>query len=261
MLKNNLKLAWRHLKKNRGFTLINLSGLALGLAAAMAVILYVQDELSYESFHRKSDRIYWANLYAEFDGQPFRLGSMPNALGPFVQGRIPEVEEAVRIFPHKYGQTAFLRCEEENYTEERLYWADPNIFDVFSLELTSGLPEKVLARANTVVISTSAARKYFGAQNPVGKTIKVDNQYDLEITGLFEALPSNTHFPFEIVASISTLGYDEPERLSWGNASFPTFLLLHPQSSPEAVEAKIGEQMRQETTGNGLQKGSPRLCV
>ncbi|MCB0581595.1 MAG: ABC transporter permease [Phaeodactylibacter sp.] len=244
MFQTNLKLAWRRLKKNRGFTLVNLAGLALGLAAALAVILYIQDELSYESFHEKAGRIYRANLYAEFDGQPFHLGSMPNALAPFVKGRIPEVEQALRIFPHKYGQTAFIRIGEENFTEERLYWADPNLFDVFSLELQSGRPEKALARANTAVLSTAAAKKFFGNQDPVGQTIKVDNQYELSITGVFESLPPNTHYPFEAIASISTLGYDEPEKLSWGNASFPTFLLLHPQANPEAVEAKIGEELR-----------------
>ncbi len=243
MFSTNLKIAWRHLRKNRGFSLINLMGLAFGLAAAMAVVLYVQDELSYETFHEKMDRIVRVNLEAEFDGVPFKLDAAPNAVAPMIEERIPEVQEAVRVFPHKFGETAFVRADEQNFTEDHFFWADSNLFKVFTLPLQLGSEETALARVNTVVLSASTAQRYFGNQNPIGQTIRVDGTYDLEVTGVFENLPSNTHYPFDLIGSFHSISLGKPDRLSWGNASFKTFLLLNEETEPSGVEAKIEEAL------------------
>ncbi len=144
MTLTHLKMAWRHLQKDRSFTLVNLFGLAIGLAAAMAVILYVQDELSYEAFHERSDRITRAQLHAEFDGQPFRLDAAPNAVAPWLARDIPEVEEAVRVFAHNFGEPASVRVGTTNFVEPVFYWADGNLLDVFTLELRSGMPVEAL---------------------------------------------------------------------------------------------------------------------
>lgn len=241
MFHTHLKIALRHLRKNRAFALINLFGLAIGLAAALAVILYVQDEWSYEAFHEKADRIARVNIEATFDGKLWRIDSAPNAAAAFLEESIPEVEQAVRIFPHKYGETAFVRAGEQNFTEDQFYWADPNVFEVFSLPLVSGVSSEALARVNTAILSEATAKRYFGSQNPVGKTIKVDNEYDLEVTGIFRDLPNNTHFPFEVIGSFQTLPNGKPENNSWGNASFLTFLLLNEQAEVAGVEEKIAE--------------------
>lgn len=242
----NLKIAWRHLRKNRGFTLINLLGLAFGLAAALAVVLYVQDELSYESFHERADRIVRVNLEAEFDGQRFTLDAAPNAAAPMLKQRLPEVREAVRVFPHKFGETAFVRAGEQNFAENNFYWADSTLLDVFTLRLQAGRPQDALDRVNTVLLSASTARRYFGDDNPVGKTIRVDGQYDLEVSGVFADLPANTHYHFDLIGSFQSLNFGKPEGLSWGNASFKTFLLLNSGVTPAAVEAKIQQAIAAE---------------
>lgn len=239
MLWTHFKMALRHLQKNRSFSLINIMGLAFGLAAAMAVLLYVQDEWSYESFHERADRIVRLNLEADFDGKSLKLDAVPNASASFIRRQIPEVEEVVRVFPHKFGETAFIRAGTDNYVEPHLYWADSTLFDVFSLDMQPGAPARPLARANTAVLSASAARRFFGAQNPVGQTIRIDNTINLEITGVFDDLPSNTHWPLEVVGSFQTIGFGKPGKESWGNASFPTFLLLHSQTDTKTLEAKI----------------------
>jgi putative ABC transport system permease protein len=243
---NTMKIAWRQLKKNRVFSLINLSGLALGLAAALAVLLYVRDELAYEAFHEKSERIARAHLSASFDGRDMRLANVPNAAGPFIAQRIPEVEQATRVFPHRFGERAFIRRGDAVFTESRLYWGDPNVFEVFSLRLTAGAAPEALTRPHTAVLSSSAARRYFGGEDPIGQTLKVDNAIDLEITGIFEDLPANTHFPIQVLGAFSTIGFGKPENESWGNASFPTFLLLRPGADLAAAEAKIVEALSRE---------------
>ncbi len=243
MLSTNLKIAWRHLRKNRGFSLINLLGLAFGLAAALAVVLYVKDELSFEAFHEKADRIMRVNLFAEFDGKAFNLDTAPNAAAPLLKERIPEAEEVVRVFPHKYGEIAFVRASEQNFSEDNFFWADPNLFDVFTIPLRSGNAETALNRVNTVVLSAATARRYFSGQDPMGQTIRVDGEYDLEVTGVFDDLPANTHYPFELIGSFQTIPKGKPERLSWGDASYSTFMLLNPSASQAAVETKISEAL------------------
>jgi putative ABC transport system permease protein len=243
MLSTHLKIAWRQLQKNRSFSLINVLGLAFGLAAAMAVLLFIQDEWSYEAFHERADRIVRINLEASFDGNELKLEAVPNATAPFVRRQIPEVEEVVRLFPHKFGETAFIRAGSDDFTASHLYWADSTLFDVFTLRLRPGAAANPLSRTNTAVLSTSAARRFFGDENPVGKTIRVDNAVDLEITGVFEDLPANTHWPMEVVGSFHTIGFGKSGNESWGNASFPTFLLLNPLADPAQVEAKIAEAM------------------
>lgn len=246
MLSKNLKLAWRHLLKNRSFGLINLFGLAFGLAAAMAVLLYVQDELAYESFHERADNIYRVNLEATFDGQTMKLGAVPNATADLLKRKIPEVREVVRVFPHAFGQPASVQAGENTFVENRLYWVDSTLFKVFTLELTQGTQAEALHRGNTAIISQSTARRYFGKKNPVGQTIRVDNSRNLEVTGVFKDLPSHTHYPFSILAYFPSIRFGKPENFSWGNASFMTFALLHNEVAPTAVEKKIAEAMTSE---------------
>lgn len=244
MLRNHLKLALRHFTKNVSFSLINLFGLAFGLAAAFAVLLYVQDELSYESFHENAENIVRVNLVATMDGSQLKLGTAPNHAAPFLQEKLPEIREALRVFPHNFGETASITVENQNFIEDRLYWSDPNLFDVFTLDLLPGAAPDPLARTNTAILSESSARKYFRNQNPVGKTISVDNSHELEITGVFRDLPANTHLPFGIIGSFQTISLGKPDRLSWGNASFYTFLLLHPETGVAEMEAKIAEALK-----------------
>ncbi|MEM6768212.1 MAG: ABC transporter permease, partial [Bacteroidota bacterium] len=239
MLLTSLKLALRHISQNISFTLINLIGLSVGLAAAFAVLLYVQFETSYESFHQKADRIARLSVSFTSDGNTIAIGSAPNKAAPFLQERLPEIQEALRILPHNYGESASITVNNENFIEEHLYWADPSLFEVFTMDMVSGNPQNALSRINTVILSESNAKKYFGEEEAMGKILKVDNRYDLEVTGIFKDLPVQTHLPMEMIASFETNPLGKPDRLSWGNASFYTFFLLQDLNSLPALRSKI----------------------
>jgi putative ABC transport system permease protein len=239
MFKNYLKVAFRHFTKNQSFSLINLFGLAVGLAAAIAVFLYVQDELSYESHHEKAAQIVRVNIEANFDGEAFKLGTTPNRIAPFLKEQLPEIKEALRVFPHNFGESASVRVANENFVEPKLYWADPNLFEVLTLPLIDGDPKTALDRTNTVIISESSAKRFFGTENPIGKTLEIDSRHKMEVTGVFKDMPANTHLPFNVIGAFQTINFGKPERLSWGNASFYTFLLLNQGTDIAALEDKV----------------------
>jgi putative ABC transport system permease protein len=245
MLLNYFSLAFRHLSKNKLFSAINLLGLAFGLAAAIAVLLYVQDEISYERFHRKAERIVRVETSYEYDNQQRILGTAPNVLASFLQEYLPEVETATRVFANNFTGEANVRADQRNYAESRMYWADSNVFQVFSFQMLQGA-EAALARPGTAILSESTARRYFGAQEPLGQMIRVDNFIDLEVAGVFADFPANTHTPFEIVGSFQSINFGKPEQYSWGNASFYTYLLVRPDAPDLSVlNERIGQLVRQ----------------
>lgn len=239
MWRNHLKSSLRHFWHNKFFSLVNLMGLSIGLAAALLIILYVLDELSYEKHHEQADQIVRVEVEANFEGSEMKLATAPNRTAPFLKEQLPEVKEAVRVFPHNFGESASITIDNENFVETKLYWADSNLFRVFTIPLQQGDPNTALIRTNTVILSERAAARYFGNQNPIGKVLKIDNRYDMEVTGVFQDMPSNTHLNFEMVGAFPTIPLGKPERLSWGNASFYTFLLMHNGVEVADLEQKI----------------------
>lgn len=239
MWRNHLKSSLRHFWHNKFFSLVNLMGLSIGLAAALLIILYVLDELSYEKHHEQAERIVRVEVEANFEGSTMKLGTAPNRTAPFMKEQLPEVKEAVRVFPHNFGESASISIGNENFVETQLYWADSNLFKIFTIPLQRGNPSTALNRTNTIILSTQAANRYFGDQNPIGQILKIDNRYDMEVTGVFADLPGNTHLDFEMIGAFSTIPLGKPERLSWGNASFYTFLLMHDGVAAETLEQKM----------------------
>ncbi|MBX2873956.1 MAG: ABC transporter permease [Saprospiraceae bacterium] len=241
MWRNHLKSSLRHFWHNKFFSLINLMGLSIGLAAALLIILYVLDELSFEKHHEQADQIVRIEIEANFEGSTMKLAKAPNRTAPFLKEQLPEVKEAVRVFPHNFGESASITVGNQNFVETKLFWADSNLFKVFTLPLQQGDSNTALARSNTVILSAKAAARYFGQQNPVGQVLKIDNRYDMEVTGVFEDVPSNTQLDFEMIGAFPTIPLGQPRRLSWGNSSFLTFLLLHQGVDQSSLEAKISE--------------------
>lgn len=239
MWRNHLRSSLRHFWHNKFFSLINLSGLSIGLAAALLIILYVLDELSFEKHHQQADQIVRIEVEANFEGSTMKLAKAPNRAAPFLKAQLPEVKEAVRVFPHNFGESASITVGNQNFVETKLFWADSNLFKVFTLPLKQGDPNTALIRSNTVILSAKAAARYFGQQNPVGKVLKIDNRHDMEVTGVFEDVPSNTHLDFEMIGAFPTIPLGQPRRLSWGNSSFLTFLLLHQGVDLASLETKI----------------------
>lgn len=237
MFKNYIKIAWRSLKANRMFSFINIFGLSIGLTIAIVLFLFVTYERSYDTMYSNSENIHrvLVNTDESYDGQI--LSTAPAALTPVVINDIPDVKNAARMLKHGFGETAFIKVDNVNFLEKELYWSDAELFEIFDIDFIKGNPATAIQRPNTVVLSESVAKKYFGAIEPMGKTITVDNGRELEVTGVYEDFPGNSTMHCNMIASLSSMKfYKNP---SWGNSSFETYLLLKENSSPAFVEQQL----------------------
>ncbi|RIV17236.1 ABC transporter permease [Fibrisoma montanum] len=193
MLRNYFKIAVRTLRKHVGFTFINIVGLAVGLACCLLITLYVVDELSYDRFHAKADRIYRINSDIKFGGNDMKMAVSPDPVGPTLKQDYPQVEQFVRL--HERGTWLVKPAgSATNLREAHITFADSTLFDVFTLPLVTGDPKRALASPNTVVISESAAKRHFGSQDAVGKTLIFDNNKAFKVTGVMRDMPANSHF-------------------------------------------------------------------
>ncbi len=244
MLNNYLKILFRGFIRNKTFSIINILGLSVGLTCFLLIALYVVDEFSFERHQDKLDRIYMVTTEASWDGQTQKWTGVPNAAAPTVAKEIPEVEKAIRIFNHEFGNLAFVSTETVKSSEKIFGWADPEVFDVLSYTFIQGDPSTALTRPNTVAMSESAAKKYFGTTEVIGKTIQVDKLAPLEITGVYLDPPATSRFQFPILGSFRSHYFGEEKSQSWGNASFETYLLLTPGADPVVVERKIADMIK-----------------
>ncbi|MEZ4903228.1 MAG: ABC transporter permease [Spirosomataceae bacterium] len=242
MIKNYLKIALRNLLKHKGFTFINIAGLGLGLTSFLVIALYVQDELGYDRFHQKANRIYRVSRYFKSnDGQiSLRLGAIAPAFFPYFKNDFPEVEQITRLLENE-GTMRLPENPEKVYTEERLFFAEDNVFKVFDFKLLEGNADKALKEPFTVVLSKPIAEKYFGNSSPIGKLVKFNNQYDFRVTGVYEPLPAQSHFHPNVLLSGVSLNDEriygiERMRIDWGGNNFITYFLLAPNYDPAKLE-------------------------
>ncbi len=234
----HLKLAWRQLRKHRFFTLLNVLGLTVGLAAAVALFLYVQKENSFDAYHQHADRIVRVNLAVEYDGDSEQWATAPNITGPALVEEIPEVQEYVRFLHHNFGRTASVAYGEKRLKEEMLFWADSTLTTVFDIPVVKGDALTPLERPGTIMIDTETAARIFGQADPIGKQILVDNELSLEVTAVFTAMPDNSSWQPNMIGAISSLGWAY-RRLYWSNASFETFLLMQPNHDIASLDRKM----------------------
>lgn len=239
MLYNYLKITLRSLLRYKSFSFINIAGLTIGLVTFLAISLYIVDEFSFDRFHKNKDRTYRAVISADFDGQVNKWGGAPNLLAPTSAKEIPEVEKAARYFHHNFGDLGFVSTETEKFSETELFFADPELFSIFTIPIVKGNAAKILDRPGTVVLSESAAKKYFGNADPIGKTLMVDNVTSLEVTGVYKDFPPNSFLQAKLLASFSSNWFGQDKNQNWGNASFDTFFLLHEKASGKEVDKKI----------------------
>lgn len=242
MLKNYLKIALRNLFRHKIYSVINIFGLAVGLACFLMISVFILYELSYDRHHEKADRIYrvtrdWVNE----DGKvSLHLGHVAPPFGPLIKNDFPDVEEVVRTLDAGF----LMRYEDKVFNEESMFFAEPGIFQVFTLPLKVGNPATALAEPNTIVLTEEMARKYFSQEDPIGKVVRADNSIDLKVTGVMEPLPANSHFHPRALLSFSTLHNDEIYgeeglRTNFGNNSFSTYLLLPPSYPTEQITAQF----------------------
>jgi len=208
MLKNYIKIALRNLIKQKLYSLINISGLAVGLAVCMMIMMYVSHEMSYDRFHKNSDRIFGLRGQIKMGGNTMNMAYMSYATAPIIKQRRPEVESYMRMLKYyKPFVVSNPATPDKRFSEEKMLFADANFFNFYSFKLLSGNSANVLTNPFTVVISKDMAQKYFGTQDPVGKniTIKTDSAYNYLVTGVAENTPSNSSISYNFVTSGTSL--------------------------------------------------------
>src|SRR4051794_30187685 len=202
MFKNYFKVALRNLWKNKGFSAINIIGLAVGIAVCLLITLYVIDELSYDKYNEKADRIYRVDGDIQFGGNHFILAVAPDPLGPTLKKDFPQVEQYVRF----RGYGGFLvKKGTENVQEDNVIYADSTLFDVFTLPMIEGDPKTALTAPHSVVITEDIAKKYFNrTDNVVGKNLVINDTGNYKITGVIKNVPKQSHFRYDFFVSLST---------------------------------------------------------
>ncbi len=237
MLKNILKITFRNFSREKAFTLINITGLTLGIAACLLISLYVIDEMSYDRFYPNADNIYRVRNEVLINGSGGGGVTTPPILAETIVAELPEVVAATRVFNAGFP---VLEYGDHSFSEELYFWADSSFFDVFEVEFIYGQAEGALDRPNTVVFTESMVLKYFGEGiNPVGMAVTYKSTgEETEITGVIKDPPDNTHFPFEFLCSLASY----PEILTntrWTNNFIWTYIKLAEGTDMEIVQAKL----------------------
>lgn len=239
MFNNYIKTSLRNLFKYKGYSFINIVGLAIGLASALLILLFVQDELSYDKFHEKSDQIYRVYLNGKIASDELVVAVSCAPLGATMVKDYPEVLSSTRLFT--FAGDPLVRFEENKLVVEKFYYADSTFFDVFSVKFLRGDPINALNRANTVIITDEMAGIFFGKEDPLGKSIKMGNdQTDFEITGVVEKYPENSHFQFNMLASYITMR-EMANSSFWVSNNNYTYILLQEDYPMEQLQAKMPE--------------------
>lgn len=200
MLKNYLKIALRNLKKNAIYSSINIAGLAAGMACCILITLYVLHELSYDKFHQNADRIFRVRLDLDLNGVLYREPSIPFPAAQTLAHDFPEVEQAVRIY--RNDDFPLLEIGDRKFIEERFFFADAAVFEMFDFPLIKGEAKTALSEPNSIVLTEDMARKYFGEAEPLGQTLRYQKQFDLKVTGVMKNVPNNAHFKFDFLAPL-----------------------------------------------------------
>ncbi len=232
MFKNHLKIALRNIWKHKAYSFINIVGLAIGVAACLLLLLWVQDELSFDRYHEKADRIYRIASQYESEGQIKRFVYTPAPLGPALVNEFSEIEKSVR-----FGRNGFVASYQNKRFVEQIYFTDPEVFDVFTLPLVKGNPKNALKEPYSIVISEEMSRKYFGDEDPSGKIINLGEWHDFKVTGVFEDIPQNSHFRFNFLGLFSD--YASRHLDQWGISNYWTYILVSDNFSPHGFEKKI----------------------
>jgi len=234
MIKNFITTAVRNLIRNKSYSILNISGLAIGIFAFIIIMLFVQDEMSYDQYHENSANIYRVNCLGSLAGSEFNFPVSPAPVGRAFVEEIPGVANFTRL--RNLGAPV-LRYNGKAFSEERWFRADSNVFDVFSIDLYLGDKKTALTKPNTVVISESMAKKYFGNEDPIGKILNSDNRIDIQVTGVFRDVPHNSHLKYDFLGSM--VGFQDADSPVWVSNNYLTYLLFDDGITAEDVESKF----------------------
>lgn len=249
MYKNYFTIAWRTFLKSKGYSFINIVGLAVGLSACLLIGLYVKHELSYDRFHEKASRVYRVNMELKFGDNHLDLAVANPLFGETAEREIQQVEETTRL--QWYGRF-LVKKGNENIQEGNIAWADSTLFDVFTLPMISGNPKTALTEPNSIVITASVALKYFDRTDVVGETLTINNTETRKITGVIKDIPSNMHFQF--TSFVPIIEREDALEDTWaGSQNWNTYLLLKEGVNADEVvrlankmtDRHLGPQLKQ----------------
>ncbi len=241
MIANIIKVAFRNLFKHFGYSFINILGLAIGLASSIFIFLYVVNELTYDRFHEKSDRIYRAWILGNMPGTEMRHAVTSPPMMEAMLMDYPEVESAVRL-RQMGGWLVRTGDRKFHETEREFIFADSSFFDVFSFKLLEGNPETCLKEPRSIVLTEEYASKYFGDENPMGKTFRIEQDSNFYVvTGIMEDLPVNSHIHFKMLGSLCT--FENSRSTNWVNHNFHTYFVLAPGTDPAEFESRMQDMV------------------
>jgi putative ABC transport system permease protein len=245
MFKNYWKITVRNITKNKAYSALNIIGLALGMSACFFILQYVSYEKSYDKFHTNYDRLYRIQ-YNNYKNNELLIecaAAVPR-VGPFMKEKLPEIETFARAYP----QSSVVSYKNINYREKAIQITDPDFLKIFDFPLLKGDAKTALSNAGSVVISETAAKKYFGNEDPMGKVLKFDGQLPHAITGIAKDVPGNSHIKFNFLISYQTLNNetDNNSETSWGWYDFNTYVLFKEGANKEALQAKFNLALKEE---------------
>jgi len=243
MIRNFLKIAFRNLLKNKGFSFINIIGLSVGMASAILILLWIQNEVEYDQFHEKKDRIYEAWNKDTFSGKLQCWNTTPKVFARIVEKEFPEVEQVTRV----NWPSSFLFTVGEKKLKENGNIVDSNFLNVFTFPLLKGDPNVVLKDMYSIVLTEKLAKTFFGNEEPMGKVIRINDKDNFTVTGILKELPNNTRFKFDYLipwAYARKLGQDDD---NWGNNSTRNYVLLKPNATLASIAPKLKTIKRDHT--------------
>jgi len=243
MIRNYIKTAYRSLLKNKGFTILNVLGLSVGLATCLLIVFYVVDELSYDKYNTKADRIYRVTIDAKLNGNGGTYATSEEPLLAALKGTFPQIEASARLInvdglfmsPQKF----YIKRGNENIEEKKVVFSESSLFNVFTLPMVDGSPNKSLDAPNSAVITESTAKKYFNQVDVVGKTLTINDTTTFKITGVIKDIPAQSHFNYDFFLSFSS----RPESHShgWGYSGLHNYLLLKPGTDINKLQKEIAK--------------------
>ncbi|HKR06191.1 MAG TPA: ABC transporter permease, partial [Bacteroidia bacterium] len=254
MIRNYFKIAWRSLRRNKLYSIINITGLSIGIACCILIFLFVHHELSFDKYNVNAHRIYRLTEVLHMPkGDNARAVTSP-PMAPALKTNFPEIENTVRI---NYSSRN-LSNKEKTFDETRILYADSGFFDIFTFPMVSGNPQKALTEPFSVILTETTAKKYFGSEPSLGKTMQLSDTINLTVTGIIKDVPENSHFTFDCVLSAATIykmnGYDPND--NWYNNNYYTYLLLSENYNYKNLETKItaliSKEMAEQRKETGL---------
>ncbi len=235
MFKSNFKIAFRNLIRFKAYSLINIFGLAIGIASCIIILLFVSDELGYDTYNKKADQIYRVHTHGKLLGSDLNMAVSPAPLGETMVDEYPEVISSTRLM---YNPNMLIRYNDNVFNETRFFWADSTIFEVFTMPFIQGNPFTALNQPHTVVLTKSLAKKYFGDEDPMDKIMNMEDGTPYTVRGVIEDCPSNSHFHYDMFASVASLGL---QGTFWVSNNFYTYIVLKKGASAEELQAKLPE--------------------